>query len=67
MMVAWHPLVIDIGICLIFEHEEFKPSMALSQRKGSEADLKMAQRCFVSMGFEVKITALVQFKHLLPH
>ena len=41
------------GICLILEHDEFKPSLQLSERKGSEVDLKAANATFSKLGFEV--------------
>ena len=41
------------GICLILENDEFKPSLQLSDRKGSEVDLKSANATFSKLGFEV--------------
>ncbi len=42
-----------LGMCLILEHNEFKPSLYLSERRGSEVDLKAASETFSRMGFEV--------------
>ncbi len=43
------------GICLIFEHDTFRPDMNLSARKGSEVDLKSAISLFNAMGFDVHV------------
>ena len=41
------------GICLIFENDQFQPSLQLSSRRGSELDLKAANDTFTALGFEV--------------
>ena len=42
------------GICLIIENDAFQPNLQLSGRRGSEVDLKAANDCFTTLGFEVR-------------
>jgi len=43
------------GICLILEHDVFAPNLQLSERAGSNVDLRVANKCFTDLGFEVHI------------
>ncbi len=40
-------------MCVVLEHCEFKPSLHLSDRRGSDLDLKAVNECFSELGFEV--------------
>ncbi|TRY74484.1 hypothetical protein TCAL_01321, partial [Tigriopus californicus] len=43
------------GLCLILEHDEFRPQLNMSNRKGSEMDLKALTSLFNRMGFNVNV------------
>ena len=53
------------GICFVISNDDFHPSLRLSERKGSEVDLKGVEATFQNLGFEVRVLPNLLYSELI--